>query len=228
MHPPTFRTTLKELCFPIHAVELLSQWKKHSHSPPRFKQQPVLVLPGYGVSDSSTYILRRFFKNQGLETYAWKLGNNHGRIRELVPPLIELLDSISKKHKQPVTLVGWSFGGIIARELARVSSHNVQGVCCFGSPLIGGPVNTIYASVFRYMGRDMDKIAENILQIESVPIPTPSHVIYSKNDGVVHWEACTDRVNAHSTHAEVNTPHFSMGTSLETYSAVLRWLDTIL
>lgn len=228
MHPPHFRTIMNELHLPLYAIELLSQWKKlfHTH-PPNFKQQPVLVLPGFGASDNSTYFLRTFLQKAGLEVYGWKLGKNKGNVRELVPKLIEQISQIKREHNEQVTLIGWSLGGLIARELSRRTYGDTRAVCCLGSPIIGGPAYTIYARLFQYLGKDLSKTAKIIHERESVPIHVPSHVIYSKKDGIVHWKACIDQYNEHTTHTELNTPHFSMGTSVEIYSEILRWLNTI-
>ena len=73
----------------------------------------------------------------------------------------------------------------------------------------------------------MDAVAKRAEQREIVPLSVPCHAIYSKNDGVVDWEASMDKYNAHTTHAEVETPHFSMGYSVEVYKELIGWLGEI-
>ena len=187
----------------------------------------MLVIPGFGAADTSTYFLRKFLTNTGLQVYGWKLGKNDGNIGRVIQPLTTKITEISNAYSEPVILIGWSLGGIIARELSRISPKEVRGICCLGSPIIGGPSYTVYAPLLRYLKRDLSKISQIVHKRESVPIRVPSHVIYSKNDGIVHWEACIDSFNAHTTHTEINTPHFSMGTSTELYCELLRWLRTI-
>ena len=228
MHPPHKRNIIQEFKFPLYAIELFQQWKQLEQKHPNFEQHPILVLPGFGASDRSTYLLRTFLQKCGLEVYDWQLGFNHGDIRKLIPPLIDRLSDISKHHNCSVVLIGWSLGGIIARELSRVSEKDVRAICCLGSPIVGGPISTIYAPLYTYMGKDLSKIAHIIEKRESMPLQVPSHVIYSKKDGIVHWEACLDTFNEHTTYTEVNTPHFSMGFSVEIYCELLRWLKTIL
>ena len=72
------------------------------------------------------------------------------------------------------------------------------------------------------------EIAKKSEQRESVPLSVPSHVIYSKNDGIVHWEACLDPYNSHTTQKKVTAPHFSLGFSIEVYQEIVRWLEEIL
>ena len=97
-----------------------------------------------------------------------------------------------------------------------------------GSPLTGGPKNALYASIYKRMGHDLEHTAEIIHNRESVPLNVPCHILYSKRDGIVHWEACLDHHNEHTTHQEVRTPHFSMGTSTEVYCALGDWLKKTL
>ena len=97
-----------------------------------------------------------------------------------------------------------------------------------GSPIIGGAQFTAYARFYKMMGYDLNGIADILQKREETPLTVPSHVMYSKKDGIVYWEACIDPYNAHTTHQEIQTPHFSMGTSLETYDELFRWFTTIL
>ena len=77
------------------------------------------------------------------------------------------------------------------------------------------------------MGFDLDAVAKRAEEREVVPLVVPCHSIYSKKDGVVDWEASMDKYNSHTTHAEVQTPHFSMGFSIEVYQELVRWLGGI-
>lgn len=228
MHPPNLRTFLKELQLPLYALELLTQQKNLlQDNPYHFDEQPVLVIPGFGASDNSTYFLRRFLTKTGLSVYGWGLGKNNGNVKKTLPELIEKIATIHNTHNEKVTLIGWSLGGIIARELSRMTTEKIRGVCCLGSPIVGGAAYTIYARLFEQLGKDLSKIAQLAHRRESVPIRVPSHVIYSKKDGIVHWEACIDQFNPHTTHTELDTPHFSMGTSVEMYQEISRWLNTL-
>ena len=229
MHPPRFRTLLNELHLPLHLLTLLSQWNKHfGKDLNHFENQPILIIPGFGASDHSTILLRKFLSAAGLTVYGWGLGKNNGNVRYFLPLLEKRTIDISTEHGEPPILIGWSLGGLLAREIARNCREHVRAVCCLGSPIVGGPAYTIYAPLLKYLKRDLTAVKRAVQARESVPIQVPSHVIYSKKDGIVHWEACVDCFNTHTTHTELNTPHFSMGTSVEVYRELLRWLDSIL
>ena len=192
-----------------------------------FPAKPVVVVPGMGSSDLSTRSLRTFLRSTGLNTYGWEQGRNHGNLSKMLLPLEEHISSLAQKN-EPVILIGWSLGGILSREIARRVPQHVKAVCCLGTPIVGGAQHTIYASWYKRKGFDLAEIAQKFEQRERVPLSMPSHVIYSKNDAIVHWEACLDPYNSHTTQKEVTVPHFSLGFSIEVYQEIARWLEEIL
>ena len=192
-----------------------------------FSSKPVMVVPGMGSTDLSTRSLRGFLQSTGLNTYGWEQGRNHGNLRKMLPPLEEHISSLAQKT-EPVILIGWSLGGILSREIARKIPQHVKAVCCLGSPIVGGAQHTIYAPLYKRWGFDLTELARKSEQMERVSLSVPSHVIYSKNDAIVHWEACLDPYNSHTTQKEVTAPHFSLGFSIEVYQEIARWLEDIL
>jgi pimeloyl-ACP methyl ester carboxylesterase len=192
----------------------------------RFPSKPILVIPGMASSDVSTKYLRKYLDETGLLTYGWGLGRNNGQLSRLIPLLVKRIAKLSEES-EPLTLVGWSLGGILGREIARQIPQHVKAICCLGTPIVGGPKHTIYASYYKRKGFDLVDLSDRAQRREEIPLIVPSHVIYSKNDGIVEWEACIDPYNSHTTHTEVQTPHFSMGFSLEVFDEMLRWLEHI-
>src|SRR5204863_2180670 len=76
---------------------------------------PVLVLPGWLANDRSTWALRWFLRNRGYHVHGWKLGRNLGPTAALA----ERFTALRARHGRRLSLIGWSLGGIYARELAR-------------------------------------------------------------------------------------------------------------
>jgi pimeloyl-ACP methyl ester carboxylesterase len=102
---------------------------------PRGDGHAVLVLPGLGGSDASTAPLRWFIGRLGYRSYGWGLGTNRGFGRHVTDGLDEL---VAANHEHgPVSLVGWSLGGVHAIELARRRPDAVRSVVTLGSPLHG-------------------------------------------------------------------------------------------
>ena len=106
---------------------------------PRGDGHPVLVLPGLAASDVSTRPLRKFLKDQGWAAHGWKLGPNRGPQPGAEARMQARIDELAARYQRKVSLVGWSLGGILARELARRSSANVRQVITLGSPFAGAP-----------------------------------------------------------------------------------------
>ena len=96
--------------------------------------QPVLVFPGFFAADRSTARLRKYLNSKGFTAYAWEEGRNPGLSDELYQRLEERVLELAEDHGRAVSLVGWSLGGIYARELARAMPERVRNVITLGSP----------------------------------------------------------------------------------------------
>lgn len=188
---------------------------------------PVLVLPGYGASDASTLLLRSYLRLLDYDARGWGLGTNRGDVGALVPQVIERAASLALEVGAPVRLVGWSLGGVLARETARERPELVARVVTLGSPVVGGPKYTAVAGMYRRRGVDLDAVEREIEARERVPIRAPITAIFSRTDGVVAWQACIDRRSPNVEHVEVDTSHVGLGLSPEVYRIVARRLAAL-
>ena len=111
----------------------LASWPLAS-SLPRGDGQPVLVLPGLLADDVSTAALRRTLRRLGYDAPAWGLGRNIGPTASCVTGIRDLLNHLADKHGRAVSVIGWSLGGIFARDLARRSPESVRQVITLASP----------------------------------------------------------------------------------------------
>jgi len=150
---------------------------------------PVLVLPGLSATDFTTRPLRSFLKTRGYQTFGWGLGRNLGMRDGILDGMISRLESIYNLNGKPVSLVGWSLGGIFARELAKLRPEMVRGVISLGSPHSGHPKSTNAWRFYEFAsGKAADAPVLDTLLYKAPPVPTTS--IYSKSDGVVAWQTC--------------------------------------
>jgi hypothetical protein len=172
---------------------------------------PVLVVPGYQASDFETALLRRKLGTLGYTVYGWGLGRNHGRTGKLLPALTERVRELNRRHALPVKLIGWSLGGVLARDAAREAPEAVAQVVTLGSPIVGGPKYTVFAEGYRKQGLDLDLMAQKADAREaSRPLPCPVTAIYAKKDGIVAWGSCIDPNHPGVRHAETTASHFGM------------------
>ena len=184
---------------------------------PKGDGHPVLVLPGFLASDSSTAPLRGLLDDLGYETHGWELGRNvrvdSARVREMEALLLRLHRETGRK----ISIVGWSLGGVFARELAKMHPTAVRQVISLGSPISDDRRHTNASRLFEYLnGKEPQPLREGRFQGlgEAPPVPTTS--ILTRSDGIVHWRGSVQ--HPHAGHAkteniEVHASHIGLGVN---------------
>ena len=196
------------------------------HSPelarrPRGGGRPVVVYPGYGTGDASTTPLRAYLRGLGYDVHGWNLGRNRGDMRTVITPVLDQIRALARAHAQPVALVGWSLGGVIAREVAREHPELVACVITFGTPVVGGPKYTAVAGIYREQGVDLDQLERELAALDvDRPIQVPVTAIYSAEDRIVAWQACLDATSTDVEHVELRGTHTGLGINPDVYRVV--------
>jgi pimeloyl-ACP methyl ester carboxylesterase len=175
---------------------------------------PVLVLPGFLADDLSTLPLRRFVRRLGYRACAWRLGRNIGPTPDVVAGLRASIDRLADVHERNVTLIGWSLGGVMARELARAQPDRVRQVISLGSPI--GMLDPEQSRASRRYERYRDLHHQQYrlgdrYRLDRRPLPVPSTAIYTRTDGIVAWRTCPQVVDDHSENIEVTGGHIGLG-----------------
>jgi len=191
---------------------------------PRGHGEPIMILPGYGAGDGSTTLLKGYLRLLGYRARGWGLGRNVGSATELLPRVLKRMASFARRTNHKVHLIGWSFGGYLARELARERGDLVGQVITLGTPVVGGPKYTVVADTFRRRGIDVDAIAAEVEARNRISFTAPVIAIYSRRDCVVAWQACIDSQALNVEHIEVRTTHLGLGFSPEVYKIIARRL----
>ncbi len=173
---------------------------------PRGDGHPVLVLPGWLGTDASTRALRRFLRGRGYWAHGWRLGRNTGPSRAMAESLGARFRELRERHGRTVSVIGWSLGGIYARELARRFPGEVRRVITLASPFR----DVDATAVARFFRRPQPRAAEIRRQLRA-PLPVPCTSFYSKTDGIVAWRSCLDDEGPHTENVEVWTSHCGMG-----------------
>jgi len=184
---------------------------------------PVMVIPGFMTTDRSTLVLRRFLGGLGYDVCGWGLGINKGLVDKIVPTLLDRAEAHA--GGRPLKLVGWSHGGVIARELTRAFAQTGRGevvrIVTLGTPVIGGPKYTAAAPRYAKAGYDLDALERLIAERNARPLGVPVSAIYTRSDQIVHWRACLDPNPANAVeHIEVRTGHVGLGFDPTTFGVV--------
>lgn len=208
--------------------ELYKLWKARKTLPPLKSEQPetVFVIPGLYCFDFLTFMTRFQLNRAGHAAYGWRMGINWGNTDKDVPIIVEKIKGLVEEHGRPVVLLGWSLGGVMAREIARQYPDLIKMVLTFGAPVIGGSKYTIVDYWYRMQKIDLEQQELDLMSQFQVPIKRPIVAYYSKNDNVVDWRACIDPYSPQVEHVEVDSTHFGMGFSADIIQHMLALLQS--
>jgi pimeloyl-ACP methyl ester carboxylesterase len=173
---------------------------------------PVLVLPGFMASDFSTRALRRFLRDKGYRAHGWKQGRNLGPSEQLIADMAARLQELHGRYDRRVSLIGWSLGGIYARELARAMPELVRQVITLASPFrdldaVNVPRFLQRRSRRRSAVRDDQPIRARLRE----PLSVPTTAIVSRTDAIASWQSCCADTGPLSENLEVDSSHLGIG-----------------
>lgn len=171
---------------------------------------PVLVLPGFMAGDGSTAALRQLLRSLGYEAHGWGLGRNIGPTERILHGLPELLSRISSESGRPVSLVGWSLGGIYARHMAAHTPHQVRLVVTLGTPVRSEVHDTSNASPLFQALRAIHVPGHPMLD-GGQPLGVPVTAVHTRSDGIVHWETCLVENAPNTENLRVRGSHTGLG-----------------
>ena len=180
--------------------------------------RPVLVIPGFLASDGSTRPLRLALKEAGFRAHGWKRGRNFGLDRSVFDVIDARVRHIARGS--PVSIVGWSLGGLIAREYAKLCPEQIDKVVTLGSPISGDPRqnNNVWRLYELVAGHAVDAPPVSCTLDEKPAVETIA--IWSARDGIVaphgaSAEDCCDRS------IEIACGHIEMVYAPEAIRAVI-------
>lgn len=173
--------------------------------------QPVLVLPGFFASDLSTVLLRRTLAACGFSPFGWGLGRNFGARPDLLDKLWDRLEAIFLQSQRPVILLGWSLGGVYARQLATLHPEAIACVVTLGSPFSGNRrANNAWKLYELINTHSVDKPPID-LQPDAKP-PVYTVAIWSKSDGIVAPGSARGKSREVDEQIELTVTHMGLGS----------------
>ncbi|MFO1115444.1 MAG: alpha/beta hydrolase [Beijerinckiaceae bacterium] len=171
---------------------------------PRGDGHPVLVLPGFLASDTSTQMLRRYLRALGYGAVGWELGRNIGGFYGMRDNLRSRLARLHNETRRKISLVGWSLGGVFARDLALAVPDAVRSVITLGSPFSGDVKATNASRLYEQVTGERHADAQpQHLRALAGDLGLPTTSIYSRTDGVVHWRTSLAKENDHTENIEI-------------------------
>jgi pimeloyl-ACP methyl ester carboxylesterase len=184
--------------------------------------RPILVIPGFATGDGSTWPLRAYLSRRGHACVGWNLGTNNGDVKGQLDAVTKQVELHSKKHGAPCVLLGWSLGGVLAREVARDRPELVRCIVTFGTPLTG-PRPTRAAGF--YGEARIREIEAQIAERAHMSIAAPITAIYTKQDGVVDYRTCIDS-DPKVQNLEVHSTHVGLGFDPDVWRAIVSAIES--
>ncbi len=219
---------LDQLSAPLRlALEARAPWELGAHVAaqplltlaPKGDGHPVLVLPLMFGSDLNTLPLRTFLAGRGYAVSAWGQGVNLGPRAGVFDACRGRLRQLSHRHGHPVSVVGWSLGGLYARALALAAPDEVRQVICLGTPFAGASrAADLWRTYERITGHAMGLPPE--LDGLHGPLPVPATSIYSRSEGIVPWTQSVEPAAPRAESIAVESSHLGLGVHPLTLYAV--------
>ena len=182
---------------------------------PRGDGHSVMVLPGFLATNTSTVPMRRLLGNLGYDVHGWESGRNVKVNQTMLRNLENQLNRLNDESGQRVSLIGWSLGGVLAREVAKLHADKVRLVVSLGSPLSNDRSFSSVSHIFEMLnGKEPELIEPGRFDAlhEAPPVPTTS--ILTKTDGIVHWHASVQEEGEHpSENIVVHASHCGLGVN---------------
>lgn len=181
---------------------------------PRGDGHPVLVFPGFMASDNSTRALRWYLRDLGYHVHGWRLGVNVGPTDRVLDGLTYRVTSLYRRHGQPISIIGWSLGGVFAREMARRHPDAVRQVITLASPFAmedreQSNAQSLYNVLSTFHSARVDEL--RLHEREHEPLTVPATAIYTKGDGIVPWRSCMDEPGQFAENVRVIGSHSGLG-----------------
>lgn len=181
---------------------------------PKGDGHPVLVLPGFMAGDTSTRPMRGLLDDLGYEAHGWGLGRNVRIDATREAEMNDLLSRIAESAGRKVSIIGWSLGGVFAREIAKANPDMVRLVISLGSPISNDRSATNASRLFEYLnGKEPEPVrAGRYRDLETAP-PVPTTSILTKSDGIVAWRGSVQKPGPETENIEVLASHCGLGVN---------------
>lgn len=174
---------------------------------------PVIVYPGLGAGAMTTAALRAHLGRCGFAVHDWAQGVNigpEGPFDDWLEALAARVRLLHATCERRVSLVGWSLGGLYAREIAKRCPQSVRQVVTLATPHNAVGDANHAGTLFRLLGGDTSQLTPALQARLRERPPVPVTSIYSRSDGVVCWRGCLEEAAADAENVAVHASHLGM------------------
>jgi pimeloyl-ACP methyl ester carboxylesterase len=224
INAPGLRALLGELRAPLEAAAFLLD-PDLTRDLPRGDGHPVLLLPPFGFDGAAMQPLAHALDRLGYAVHDWGEGRNTLLRQRTAKRLVARIEDLHRRHARSLTLIGWSAGGLYAREVARMRPDLVRRVITLGTPV--HPQETGHAWIDAARGAaDAWRLApgDTPLRVDPQPPPVPVTAIHANGDGVVAAAASRERASANVENVVVDGTHLGLGVNRGVLRAMARAL----
>lgn len=191
---------------------------------PASNPQTIILLPGFGTGPRKMRYMARHLERAGHCTKRWGLGRNMGVAQAALERLEDRLFEVCERYEEPVALVGWSLGGLYARELAKRHPICVSKVITMGSPFSGSPrANNVWRVYQAITGHRVDQPPIETVMAEKPPVETVA--LWSPNDGVIGARNAAGKPGERDRAIALRCTHAGFAYAPECIRTVLDELD---
>lgn len=191
---------------------------------PKGDGHAVVIFPGLATDHKAMAPLKKLCQDLGYAAFDWGRGRNtgpEGDIDQWLDQLASDVQDMTRAHEAPITLVGWSLGGIYAREVAKRLSPRVRQVITIGSPFSGTPDHTHARWIYRLLNGKKPPFTQSLAKRLAAAPQVPTTSIFSRTDGIVPWQACIQEGGApHCENIEVRGSHCGLGWNTEVFRVI--------
>lgn len=197
----------------VAEVGISIPFRKWLKTPATGDGHPVLLFPGFMASDVSMTPMRKYLIKKGYNALPWNIGRNIANVEHL-DVLVQKIENLYEATGQKISLIGWSLGGVYARQLAKERPNMIRQVITMGSPFRG--VNQANNAAWLYNilveRKKIEEAAPELIEEFPKPPPVPTTAIYSKEDGIVPWELCMEEEETYyRQNIQVRGSHLGLG-----------------
>jgi alpha/beta hydrolase family protein len=178
----------------------------------------IMVIPGFVANDRTTLGLQRALAAAGYRVTGWGMGLNTGVKPDTRERIAERIEAFGGGGK--VILVGWSLGGVFAREIAKLRPELVEKVITLGSPFSGDMrANNVWRLYEWVAGHPVDDPPIDTDLAEKPPVPTLA--LWSRRDGIVSIRSARGLPGESDRQVECRCSHMGFGVSGRAYPSII-------